>query len=179
MALITRLSRLVRADMHAVLDRIEEPDILLQQAVREMEDEVAADVQRHKVATRQRDGLRARIAELDANLARIADELDLCFDTANEPLVRTLLRRRLEAERLRKQFTRNLAALDARVAEMERSLDDRRRRLEAMRQKAALYEADAPPRSADPAGWGGEGVEVTDADVELAWLREKQQRGGS
>lgn len=36
MALINRATRLFRADLHAVLDRIEEPDILLRQAVREM-----------------------------------------------------------------------------------------------------------------------------------------------
>ena len=38
MALITRFSRLFRADLHAVLDRIEEPDVILRQAVREMEE---------------------------------------------------------------------------------------------------------------------------------------------
>ena len=38
MALITRISRLFQADFHAVLDRIEEPEQLLKQAIREMED---------------------------------------------------------------------------------------------------------------------------------------------
>ena len=46
MALITRVSRLFQADFHAVLDRIEEPDLLLRQAVREMEEELARDEQR-------------------------------------------------------------------------------------------------------------------------------------
>ena len=34
MPLINRVSRLFRADLHAVLDRIEEPDVLLRQAAR-------------------------------------------------------------------------------------------------------------------------------------------------
>jgi len=37
MALVTRLTRLFQADFHAVLDRIEEPDLQLKQAVREMQ----------------------------------------------------------------------------------------------------------------------------------------------
>ena len=41
MALITRISRLFKADFHAVLDQIEEPEVLLRQAVREMEDSIA------------------------------------------------------------------------------------------------------------------------------------------
>jgi phage shock protein A len=36
MALITRVSRLFRADVNAVLDRIEEPASLLRQAVLDM-----------------------------------------------------------------------------------------------------------------------------------------------
>ncbi|MCB1552600.1 MAG: PspA/IM30 family protein [Xanthomonadales bacterium] len=179
MALITRLSRLVRADMHAVLDRIEEPDVLLQQAVREMEDEVAADAQRHKAAARQREDLRTRIVEFDSALARIGEELDLCFEASNETLARTLLRRRLEGERLRKQCVQQLASLDARVDELARSLEDRRQRLEAMRQKAALFEVDASRPSAERGAWQAESAEISDADVELAWLREKQQRGGA
>ena len=46
MALITRLSRLFQADFHAVLDRIEEPDIQLKQAIREMQIELQQNEQR-------------------------------------------------------------------------------------------------------------------------------------
>ena len=46
MALITRVGRLFRADLHAVLDRVEEPEVLLRQAIREMEEELAEDRQR-------------------------------------------------------------------------------------------------------------------------------------
>ncbi|MGH8588771.1 MAG: PspA/IM30 family protein, partial [Gammaproteobacteria bacterium] len=46
MALITRVSRLFRSDLHAVLDRIEEPEVLLRQAIREMEAELSSDEQR-------------------------------------------------------------------------------------------------------------------------------------
>ena len=46
MALVTRLSRLFQADFHAVLDRIEEPDLQLRQAVREMQFALDQDQQR-------------------------------------------------------------------------------------------------------------------------------------
>ena len=38
MALINRVSRLFKADFNAVLDQIEEPEQLLKQAIRDMED---------------------------------------------------------------------------------------------------------------------------------------------
>ena len=40
MALINRVTRLFKADIHAVLDQIEEPEQLLRQAVRDMEEEL-------------------------------------------------------------------------------------------------------------------------------------------
>ena len=49
MALVTRLSRLFQADFHAVLDRIEEPDLQLRQAVREMQFALDQDQQRQQL----------------------------------------------------------------------------------------------------------------------------------
>ncbi|MES9848615.1 MAG: PspA/IM30 family protein, partial [Candidatus Thiodiazotropha sp.] len=49
MALITRVSQLFRADVNAVLDRMEEPEILLKQAVRDMEEALTKDDHRVKV----------------------------------------------------------------------------------------------------------------------------------
>lgn len=46
MALINRISRLFSADFNAVLDRIEEPDVLLKQALREMEEDIYSDTQK-------------------------------------------------------------------------------------------------------------------------------------
>ena len=68
MALITRLSRLMRADLHAVLDRVEEPEVLLRQALREMQEELARDQQRQRLLGRERDQLDARAAELEQAL---------------------------------------------------------------------------------------------------------------
>ena len=53
MALITRISRLFKADFHAVLDQIEEPEQLLKQAIRDMQDEIAVAEQR--IANRERE----------------------------------------------------------------------------------------------------------------------------
>ena len=65
MALITRVSRLFRADLHAVLDRIEEPDVLLRQAVREMEEALARDEQRLKALNYERVQLLSRESEIE------------------------------------------------------------------------------------------------------------------
>ena len=46
MALINRVSRLFKADFHAVLDQLEEPEQILKQAIRDMEDDMQDELSR-------------------------------------------------------------------------------------------------------------------------------------
>jgi phage shock protein A len=177
MALITRLSRLFRADVHAVLDRLEEPDVLLRQAIREMEDEIARGARQLEARELERQQAEGRLAGIRRGLQAIAGELDLCFGANNEALIRTLLRRRLEGERLAHHLDQRVAQLGQQIEAQRRTLDEQRRRLDELRQKAAIFEHE-PGRDerGNTALWSAEDFAVTDADVDLALLRERQQR---
>jgi phage shock protein A len=178
MALVTRLTRLFRADAHAVLDRLEEPDVLLRQAVREMDEEVARNVQTLKALELDHEQTRTRIAQIESSLADSAGELDLCFAADNHNLVRTLLRRRLEGERLAKHLTQRLTRLAADIAQRRSALEDQRQRLEGMRQKAAIFDIEAGIDKSDVAGAAPD-IAVSEDDIDLALLREQQRRKAS
>jgi phage shock protein A len=174
MALITRMSRLFRADVNAVLDRIEEPAVLLRQAVREMEEELARDKQRARLLEHEQRQLDARLAELERARADLDAQLDTCFDAGKDDLARALIRRRLEAEQQQRVLGARREALEETRAGLRRRLDDNRHRLDAMRQKAELLAGD----EADCADerWSPADPVVRDEDVEVAFLREKQRR---
>jgi phage shock protein A len=175
MALIERLTRLFRADLHAVIDRLEEPDVLLRQALRDMEDELAQCATRLKASALEREQLQQRIGEIERTLAGIGTELDLCFAAGNDALIRTLLRRRLEGERLLQLLAQRTAAAARRIEEGGTQLAERQRALEALRQRIALLEAGAMPRG--PAVTGGfDDAGVSEADIDLALLRERELR---
>ncbi len=177
MALITRLARLFRADVHAVLDRIEEPDVLLRQAVRDMEEECGRDAQRAALLGREQEQLAARRAELDQGLAEAEEQLDVCLRSGNDELARPVIRRQLEAQRARRQLAFRAKALDDEQAALRRRLDDNRRRLEAMRQKAELLADDVPLPAEER--WIAPDLTVRDEEVEVVLLREKQRRAQS
>lgn len=176
MALITRMSRLFRADVNAVLDRIEEPTILLRQAVREMEEELAREEQRGRLLEHEQQQLEARLADSERVLHELGEQLDTCFDSGKDDLARTLIRRRLEAEQGRRLLAGRRDALAEKRAGLCRRLDDHRRRLDVMRQKSDLLADDETGQQQDR--WGGHDVGVRDEDVEVAFLREKQRRAG-
>ena len=175
MPLITRVSRLFRADVNAVLDRIEEPDVLLRQAVREMEEELARDEQRFKVLSHEHGQLAARESDIGHSLSDIEEELDVCFESEKDDLARGLIKRKLEAERLLKLLLRKREALEETLSGLKRRLDENRARLESMRQKAELLTEDNEPNRPEDY-WVVPEVTVRDQDVEVAFLREKQKR---
>ena len=174
MPLITRVSRLFKADLHAVLDRIEEPEVLLRQAIREMEEASASDRRRLQLGTHEQRQLGARIEEIDTTLGATAEELAVCFELEQDELARSLIRRRLEAEGLRKALERRHELLRVETAALEKRLGENQARLESMRQKAELLAADDLSSPSPEARGVGE-VAVRDEDVEVAFLREKQR----
>jgi len=176
MALITRISRLFQADFHAVLDRIEEPDVLLRQAVREMEEELARDEQRGKLLQHEQRQLATREGEVEQSLQDIEKELDSCFEAGNDDLARACIRRRLETQRFGKHLARRHKALDETLDDLNTRIRENRARLESMRQKAELL---AGEKSRPAADWSMPDVSVRDEDVEVALLREKQHRSRS
>lgn len=176
MALINRVARLFTADMHAVLDQIEEPEVVLRQAIREMEEELARQRQRRKwleteieAAGARLDGLAEQARDLDSNL-------DICFANDNEALARKLTRRKLETARLGELTEAKRDALTKQLDELTALLADNADQLDGMRQKAAILASEESAR-AKPGDTAAAAID--DDDVEIAFLREKQARAAS
>ncbi len=182
MALINRVSRLFKADFHAVLDQIEEPEMLLKQAIREMEDDLAETEQRIRLGAHDQEALATRRTEVDSKLSEIDDELDLCFASKKDDLAKGLIKKKLEAERLSKRLSTKHSAADKYLADQRAMLDENRATLEGLRQKAELFARRAPADSEsefDDIGWMAQELRVSDDEVEVAYLREKSARSQS
>jgi len=157
--------------VHAVLDRIEEPDVLLKHAVREMEEELARGEQRARALEHDGETLGERQRKAETMLRELAEQLDVCFDSGNQELARKVLKRRLETERFEHHLAERGAAVAKELAALRTALDEQREQLDVMRQKAELLTATA----AGDDFRNGEFV-VGDAEVEVALLRERQKR---
>lgn len=177
MALIRRVARLITADVHAVLDQIEEPEIVLKQAIREMEEELARQTEHGKWLAREIEAAAARRGGLAATLDDLDAKLDLAFANGDEPLARKLTRRKLETGRLAGHIDENRDALSRELGEHESRLAANRDELEGLRQKAALFSVETAAACEARAHGGFAGIDET--DVEIAFLREKQARQAS
>ena len=182
MALINRISRLFKADFHAVLDQIEEPEMLLKQAIREMEDDLAETEQRIAGCAHDQEALATRKSEVLAKLSEIDDELDLCFASKKDDLAKGLIKKKLEAERLSKRLGAKHITAEKYLTEQRAMLDENRATLESLRQKAELFAQRAPINNEsefDDIGWMAQELRVSDDEIEVAFLREKNERSQS
>lgn len=177
MALITRLSRLFKADMHAVLDRIEEPRQLLQQAIREMEEALYQEQQQLKLQQHEQRQLQRRLEGLQQQLETSEEELDICFNSGKEELARGIIKRRLESERLGRVLAQQEEALAEQAKQLSTRIEQHRSELEGMRQKAEMLAVEQP--DGVERGLDDIGVSVSEDEVEIALLREKERRAQS
>ena len=184
MALINRLTRLVKADFHAVLDTIEEPEQLLKQAIRDMEDSLAETEQRIILCTHDQEALGARCQEMTNAIDEINTQLDLCFASGKDELARSLIKKKLEAERILKRLSSKYQVNEKYLDEQRKLLDENRSTMHGLRQKADLFAQRTPitndgTSEFDDIAWMARDMQVGDDEIEIAFLREKDAREAS
>ncbi|RLT97888.1 MAG: hypothetical protein D9N11_14630 [Ketobacter sp.] len=172
MTVISRVARLFRADMHGLLDNIEEPELLLKQAVREMEAEQVLLKQQADGLQQQKTTVQATLQRTQKELSQLEEGLGLCLAEGNDDLARALLRKQLYLQRCHDEYQGRLVSLDHQLAETLERIEQQASALERIRQQAAVF--DAGESGADSAVKADLGA-ITEADVEVALLKAKAQ----
>lgn len=164
---------MLSADFHAVLDRLEEPEALLRQSIREMEEAIDAAAFELRSVQTELTGVTAKRDEADRKLDAIESELDVCFAAKDHQLARSVVRRKLEQERIRVALGQKRDGLEENARELAKRLAEHRELLEGMRQKSEVF-----GEPADEAASCGPATDfrVHNDEVESAFLREQQRR---
>ena len=176
MALVTRLSRLFEADFHAVLDRIEEPDLQLKQAVREMQFALDQDRQRLKLLQHEAEQLAKATSTVVENLRGFDEELDICLAANKDDLARDLVRRKLAGDKQLQGLNQQSDSVEAQQRQLAAEIEEQGQQLTSMQQKLELLVSE------DAATAGGEFANVDsirNEEIEIALLREKERRAKS
>jgi len=176
MALVTRLSRLFQADFNAVLDRIEEPDLQLRQAVREMQFALDQDQQRLQLLQHETEQLDKAAAANAARLKEFEEELDICLNAKKDDLARDLIRRKLTAEKQLQAIHGQAASIESQRRNLEKQIDEQTQQLTSMKQKLELLVSDDEGFSNLAFGHGDA---IRNEEIEIALLREKERRARS
>lgn len=179
MTLITRVSRLFKADVHGILDALEEPETILKQAVREMEEEIDKSRLQIKKLDKQTERFGTIKKNLKSKLDSTEQQIDYAFTENNEVLIKSLLRKKLEIN-LRVKATENgFLQLNDDKIELETELKEQNDKLKSIIEKLNLFSVQpsySQINGVDEFGDFDAKSAVTQEDVELVFLHEKQRR---
>lgn len=177
MALITRLSRLFHADVNAVLDQLEEPELLLKQAIRDMEESNSNDERQLKLLELELQQHRQKQQELTKNLSELEQQMALCFKSDKQELAKKLIRRKLEIEQYQSSLTNKVTHTEETIQQLKTQLQEQQSQLSSMKQKAEIF-SQSNTETPTPS-WDVTNFSVQEEDVEVAFLHEQQKWSAS
>ena len=188
MAILNRVRRLVRADLHAILDSIEDPQAVLKQAIREMAE--ALDRKRALLLQSEQaiHSLESCCRRLTEKLAGTDQDLELSISKSTDDLARQVIARRLMIGKQLQQYQGRLQASRQRWQALSEEIQSQQEQFDSIRERAELLipplPNDSPESVAEsiltptPAPGRGSEPSVSEAEIEIEWLRLKQKRGG-
>lgn len=176
MTLLRRLTRLLKADIHGILDGLEEPEEVLKQTVRDMEEALEHKEQALATLANRLQRLRVEEQALGQTAEEIEQQIDLCFEAGNDTLARNFIRKRLVTQRQTRQMRRAIEETHSRQETLAQTIAEQRQQLAAIVQQLNLYTA---THQSSPTATPGQGdVGISDDEVEVAFLDEQRRRAG-
>ncbi len=177
MSIINRVVRLFTADLHSVLDSLEEPAVMLKQSVREMEAIIEQGEAELRRLAQQQENLNQRNRRLDQLLATTSEQIDFCFAEQNDPLARSLVGKKLQYEQQQTELLEQQKKLSKQHDEQRVEIDEQQEQLQNILDKLEwLNENEPVDHTTDPQSGSSGHQAVSEEMVELAFLQEKQRR---
>ena len=176
MAIRARIFRLFKADVHSILDSLEDPKAVLAQAIRDMQECLIRDEERTTALKTEALEFGKRIKEAELAHTDVLQKVELCIRNRNDMLAKATVRKKLETERFLGTLHKRMAATTDELAHLSAQLTQKRAKLAEYKEKAALFVENAgTDRDRDDLPSGLDGIVVSDADVEVALMAEKER----
>ena len=174
MKLFDRMTTLIKADAHGVVDALEERSLLLRQHVREAELELLQKRARVEALAEEETRLRDELARCGKRVAALDEDIALALDGEKEDLAGFAIRRMIPERKELTALEVQIAEVNETRAKLAERLEEQECQFEALRQRARAHLAEATrgegelQELAEPA--------VADEEVEFELLRRRQQR---
>lgn len=178
MTLIRRITSLFKADMHGILDSIEDPQLVLKFAVREMQEAIAADEKALVGLASEIARAQGALDAADKRRSEICGQIDLCFGAGDETLARNFIRKRLEQDRYRENLVKHHESLSERKSKLAAAVEAKKDRLLGVTQKMEVLSRCERDHCGGlfSESLGQSIAAISDDEVEVAFLAEAKKR---
>ena len=168
---IDRLTLMLKADAHGVLEQLEERSLLAKQHLREAELELTRKRARCEALTDEARRVREESARLTAEIASLDEDVELALSGGKEELARFSVRKLLPKRRAKEQLGQRAGEIEEERQRLAAKLEAQQAELDTLERRVQARLAAA--RVSDEAGAAPE-LPAADEEVELELLRRRQ-----
>ncbi len=184
MSIMTRFVRLCKADIHGVMDQMEDKGLLLKQHLRDMQEELDRKDARLAGMLALRDETEREKERRSRECEALEQDLALAVAKEKDDIARSLIRKIRPLTQHRDELERHVQALDRDIAQFRTALHEQRLLYEQLRLKASehLRRAERQEWEKAIAGTVPHSLcsEPAEAEVELELMRRKAAvKGGT
>jgi phage shock protein A len=184
MAILTRIFRLFKADIHGVMDQIEDQGLLLKQHLRDMEESLVHKEAKLKQMCFARDQARQDYEKGTKESNNLERDLEVAIKKDRDDIARMLIKKLKPLTRIQSHRCSHIDRLDHEIEQFKENLEQQRLQYEQLRQQATDFFHRAEKQNWDhtwPAMQAGFGVhDLSEEEVELELLQRKEAlKGGA
>lgn len=185
MSIMSRIMRLWKADLHGVMDQLEDKSLLLKQCLREMETSLEQKQSHLAQLRRTCEQIRKDQSVRDGEREKVEEDIALAVRKEKDDIARMLIRKRMTLQADSERMVLQLQQLEEEAQRLGRVLSDQQGQYERLKIKAAVYCQQAEQRATTGAGdaWNDPlgTAFATDEEVELELIRCKETfaKGGA
>jgi phage shock protein A len=184
MAILTRIFRLFKADIHGVMDQIEDQGLLLKQHLRDMEEALVLKEAKLKQMCFAKDQARQDHEKGKKESTNLEQNLDVAIRKDRDDIARMLIKKLKPLAHIQSERCGHIDRLNHEIEQFKNDIELQRLQYEQLRQQAASFFHRTEKQNEDH-GWSamqaGYGVYgLSDEEVELELLQRKEAlKGGA
>jgi len=175
MTIIIRFNRLFKADMHGILDCLEDPEAVISQAVRDMKEIIEQEKTEHQALSEKAKMVADAIHSKEEKIAEFESQISLCFEEGNEELAKHFVRKKLEGFAVKKVLEAELEGAERRKQALNQQIAEHSNELERICEKQELFSKRRAHCSDSVATSADDTLIVSEEAVEVAFLQEKRR----
>jgi phage shock protein A len=185
MSVFSRVFRLCKADLHGVMDQLEDRGLLLKQCLREMEESLKHKEARLDQITRGCEQIQSALARHNQEALKLEQDLDLAVRREKDDIARMLIRQRRTLQGGCGQLQRQLEVLTEERRQVAGTLEQQRLQYDQLKVKAAAFCRQAERRRfEDPvetldSAFAWQTPSEEEIELELLQRKEAARQGGA
>ncbi|RJP94842.1 MAG: hypothetical protein C4518_02440 [Desulfobacteraceae bacterium] len=182
MGIMTRFTRLFKADIHGVMDQIENKELIVKQCLREMEESLTQKQGRLNQLKASLDQVREEIRQLGRENAKTEQDLETAIAKEKDDIARLLIKKCIKTGQYMEASGRQAEALEKQIGMLSENIEAQKHQYAEMqlRSESWLQRTEHRKWEESTAGiinqtaWNY----ISDEEVELELIKRKDARKG-